>query len=189
MDLLAAQLRNLDNLSVTDAAQLLKVQGPRGTPVASPPDVLAKFSARLLPRTVLAQLSQLVAVVSHQPTQRPGLLLVRVASPDIATLLYGTILSTPFGSITLTTGTDSGDTHWETSHGLDRAAPWEVRLPLIQAIDMPPSPLSAEALLGLQASSSAPTPPDANARPKKVAEIFSRPRPTEESSSSPMQEN
>ena len=195
LDIFAAQLRNLDDLSVTDAAQLLRVQGPKGAPVASPPDVLVSFPARLLPRTVLGQLSQLFPVISHQPTQRPGLLLLRVPSQDVAVLLYGAVLSTPVGSITLTSGTDAGDTQYEQLCGLERGAPWEARLPLLRALDLPGPSLTSESLLGLAASSTQHG-TATDIRPRKVPAIFSKPPPPpsigasgEPTLDTPMQEN
>jgi len=201
LDVLAAQLRNLDNLSVTDAPQLLRVQGPRGPPVASPPHILVSFPARLLPRAVLAQLAQLFTVVGHQQTHRRDLLLVETGSEKVATLLYGTVLTTPVGSVTITSGTDASDTEWETSLGLERGAPWEVRYPLIRAADLPCPPLSAESLLALQQPSASPhqslatpspSPPTPSAPQKHLATIFKKPPSaphTGQPSSTPMEEN
>lgn len=189
LDVLAAQLHNLDNLSVTDAPQLLRVHGPRGPPLASPPHVLVSYPARLLPRAVLAQLAQLFAVVGHQPTQRRGLLLVETGSEKVASLLYGTVLSTPVGSITLTSGSDAEDTKWETSLGLERGASWEARYPLIQATDLPCAPLSAESLLAVHQVSSQSPPLSDHAPPRKVPAIFGTTPKLGATSSSQMQEN
>ena len=150
--LLAAQLQNLDDLAITDAAQLMRVRLPTGPLSVSPPDVLASFPARILPTTVIAEISQLVPVLSHQPTHRPGLLLLQVGSREIATLLYGAKVPTRQGFITLTTGTDTGDTQWETSHGLSRGASLLDRQPLLSALAGSSRPLTADALSGLQAS-------------------------------------
>ena len=185
IDVLAAQVRNLDNLTITDAAQLLKVQGPRGPLSVSPPSVLASFSARLLPTTVITQLSRLLPIASHQQTQRPGLLLLRMATPGVASLVYGVVLPSTHGSITLTSGSESEDTRWETSHGLGRGASWDERQPLLEAMDVFPL-LSAETLLGHQASlpkvqsasSSSTSPSDYDPPGKPIASIFSKQRPS-----------
>lgn len=185
VDLLAAQLGNLDDLVITDATQLNKVRGPKGPISVSPPDVLVSFPARLLPTAALAQVARLVPVLSHQPTNRPGLLRVRVSSSEIASLMYGVILVSCHGTIRMTSGTDQMDTQWERSHGLQRAADWESRLPLLQPLLTAPPTLSAENLLGLQAMSSSPKPDFCAPRPKKVAAIFSRNPPTECSGEAP----
>jgi hypothetical protein len=196
IELLASQVQNLDNLSITDAAQLLKVRGPMGPPTVSPPSVLASFSARLLPTSVLAQLSRLMPIVSHQQTHRPGLLLLRMASPEVASLMYGVVVPSPHGSITLTAGSDAEDTRWERSLGLERSASWDERQHLIQMADIPP-PLSAASLLGQQAALTSEPSPDTVSSSKTVAAIFSRsnpPRlppssPQAPSHENPMQEN
>lgn len=180
VDLLAAQLRNLDDLLITDATQLNKIRGPVGPISVSPPDVLISFPARLLPTAALAQVSRLVPVLSHQPTDRPGLLRVRISSPEVASMVYGVVLVSSYGSIRMTSGTDQMDTQWERSHGFQRAADWGSRLSLLQPLLVTPPPLSAETLLGLQAASSSPTLDHGAPRPKKVAAIFSRNPPAEE---------
>ena len=152
IELLAAQLQNLDDLQMTDAAQMLKVRVSSGPPSVSPPDVLASYPARILPTTVVAEISQLIPVVSHQPTQKPGLLLLRVQNAELATIMYGVKVPTRHGFITLTTGIDSGDTFWEKSHNLSRGASLEDRKPLIAAHGAPFPPLTKESLMGLQAS-------------------------------------
>ena len=158
VEFLAAQLQNLDDLGVACAAQQLRIRAPMGPPTVSPPDVLAVFPARVLPTTVIAIISQLIPLVQHQQMHRPGLLLLRLASPKVATIVYGTKLSSPQGSIFLTTGTDLGDTQWEKSHGLSRGASWDDRQPLISTLDDSHPPLSMESLQGLEASLSHPGP-------------------------------
>ena len=156
IEFLAAQLQNLDDLGMACAAQQLKIRAPTGPPTVSPPDVLAVFPARVLPTTVIATISQLVPLVQHQQMHRPGLLLLRLASPEIATIVYGTKICSPQGAIFLTTGTDSSDTQWEKYHGLSRGAPWEERKPLLSTLGESHLPLSRESLQGLQASLSQP---------------------------------
>jgi hypothetical protein len=186
IDLLAAQVHNLDNLCITDAAQLLKVHGPKGAPTVSPPSVLASFSARLLPTTVLAHLSRLLPIASHQQTHRPGLLLLRMAVPEVASLVYGVVLPSPHGSITLTSGTDVEDTRWETSLGLGRGASWDERAPLLHMAAVPP-PLSAASLLGHEASLASEVSPNIPQKSKAVAAIFSKPNPLSLTHSPPKQ--
>jgi hypothetical protein len=185
IDLLAAQLRNLDDLMATDAAQLMRISGPMGPPTVSPPNVLASFPARLLPTTVLAALSQLLPITSHQATERPGLLLIRVATPEVASLLYGAVVSCGHGSVTLTSGTDSGDSQWEQSQGLQRGASWEERQSLLAPLTVT-HPLTAESLLGLQASNSSGPPISLPAR--RVPQMFKQ-TTVGAPSSATMQEN
>lgn len=178
VELFAAQVRNLDDLTVTDAAQLKTVKGPVGPPTVSPPDILVSHPARLLPTSVIARVASFVPVASHQPTHRPGLMLIRLASTEAATILYGSTIPSPFGTITITSGTDIGDTHWEKSHSLARCAPMERRQQLLSALEMPPPPLTAESLLGLQASPPGDTTmisENGSHPPKPIAALFQRP--------------
>ena len=155
---LADTLRNLDNLTLTDAAQLTRVFANNSLRLCEPPGIFVHFPLHYSPEMVVRFVAGSFPFKRHQDLGIPGQLLLTFPVPKAAELLYGLQVSTGAGSITFTTGSGDKDAGWERAVCLPPCALLQDRQALLAAVrpEIEHAPLSSSNLLALESGNGGP---------------------------------